>query len=357
MSNNYQAWKINPQDFYKQKTLEEKLIFFVRFGILAPSSHNTQPWRFHIHKNTILVYADFSRRLKQSDKTSRMLYIALGASVENIRVAADSWGFATTLTYNDALDGSAEWQDGGGGGELPKLVLQLDFQKTNERKYSDAIFEAIQQRASNRGGYTEQKADIEILNQLNEKPTRVDASIEIFLDKQQKKNLTRIMGDAIREIMRKRNFRWELARWARSNLTHKNDGMPGSGHNMPLLKSLVAPFVLRFIDVSKKEKEKALKRVPNFPAVGIITTRNDNAHAWEQAGELLQRALLAIEAGGMGAAIMAAIIESAEARDALQKMLPRDGGGASLPQIFFGFGFPRDKAPHSPRRDISEVVI
>lgn len=347
MKKNYRAWEVSPDDFHKLETIEEKLKFFVRFGILAPSSHNTQPWHFYIHENTMHIYADFSRHLKQSDKTGRMLYIALGTSVENIRVAADNWGFSTTVTHNDHFDGS----------EFSKVVVQLDFQKTNERNYPDTIFDAIQQRASNRGGYTKQKPDIKILAQLNEEPTHVDANIALFSDKKRKQEFARIMGNAIREILKERTFRWELARWVRSNRTHKNDGMPGSGHNMSLIKSFVAPFALRFIDVSKQEHKKAFKRVKNFPEIGIITTQGDNARSWEQAGELLERALLAIEAEGMGASIMAAIIESAEARDALCKMLPREGGETPLPQIFFGFGFPKHKAPHSPRRDISEVIV
>ena len=33
---NYEAWEVDPQDFYKQETQDDKLRFLIRFGILAP---------------------------------------------------------------------------------------------------------------------------------------------------------------------------------------------------------------------------------------------------------------------------------------------------------------------------------
>jgi len=40
------SWQINEQDFPRGEDSTEKLKFLIRYAILAPSSHNTQPWKF-----------------------------------------------------------------------------------------------------------------------------------------------------------------------------------------------------------------------------------------------------------------------------------------------------------------------
>src|SRR3989338_320000 len=64
---NYAQWNIAPNDFWKQKGFSGQMKFLIRFGILAPSSHNTQPWSFKIGEHGMDVFADFSRHLRYSD--------------------------------------------------------------------------------------------------------------------------------------------------------------------------------------------------------------------------------------------------------------------------------------------------
>jgi hypothetical protein len=55
------------------------LKFFLRYAILAPSIHNTQPWSFRIeNNNTIELYADRKRALPVLDPIGRELTISCG---------------------------------------------------------------------------------------------------------------------------------------------------------------------------------------------------------------------------------------------------------------------------------------
>jgi len=56
-------------------------------AILAPSVHNSQPWRFRVHRSWIDVLADRSRQLSVIDPGGRELIISVGAAVLNLRVA------------------------------------------------------------------------------------------------------------------------------------------------------------------------------------------------------------------------------------------------------------------------------
>ena len=62
----------------------------LRTAALAPSMHNTQPWRFGFIRasQTIELYADPSRMLAHSDPTGRAVHIACGAALFNLRLAA-----------------------------------------------------------------------------------------------------------------------------------------------------------------------------------------------------------------------------------------------------------------------------
>jgi nitroreductase len=41
----------------------QKLTFLLWYAILAPSSHNTQPWQFAVHENELDLHADRTRWL------------------------------------------------------------------------------------------------------------------------------------------------------------------------------------------------------------------------------------------------------------------------------------------------------
>ena len=149
----YRAWDINPQDFYKNETQEDKLIFILRFGLLAPSSHNTQPWQFSIEQNTIHVYVDSSRRLRYSDPTGRLTFIALGAVAENIAIAADYYGFAVQYKEHNEKNN-------------PEYAFSLHLEPSNTRKYPKEFLKAIVKRASYRKEYKKEKVSEDILQSL-----------------------------------------------------------------------------------------------------------------------------------------------------------------------------------------------
>src|SRR6056297_3546023 len=68
-------------------------------AILAPSSHNTQPWLFEIAGDRIRLIADRTRALPVNDPEDRELAISCGCALFNLRAAAaeDGLGAAVSL--------------------------------------------------------------------------------------------------------------------------------------------------------------------------------------------------------------------------------------------------------------------
>jgi nitroreductase len=69
----------------------------VRLAVLAPSSHNTQPWRFRVDRDCIDLRADRTRALPVNDPFDRELVISCGAALLTLRAAAAFLGLGTQV--------------------------------------------------------------------------------------------------------------------------------------------------------------------------------------------------------------------------------------------------------------------
>ncbi len=71
---------------------------------LAPSIHNTQPWRWLIHTDVADLYADTSRQLHVTDPDGRLLTLSCGAALHHARVALAADGMAFEVIRPPGLD-------------------------------------------------------------------------------------------------------------------------------------------------------------------------------------------------------------------------------------------------------------
>lgn len=68
-------------------SINETLHFAVRCAVMAPSSHNSQPWQFKILDDGLMLMLDRRRALPVVDPYDREMIISCGAALFNIRVA------------------------------------------------------------------------------------------------------------------------------------------------------------------------------------------------------------------------------------------------------------------------------
>jgi hypothetical protein len=65
----------------------------VELAVMAPSSHNTQPWSFRLQWDGLEVMLDRSRVLPVTDPAAREMIISCGAALQNIPIALRHWGY------------------------------------------------------------------------------------------------------------------------------------------------------------------------------------------------------------------------------------------------------------------------
>jgi len=78
------------------------LLELVRHATLAPSSHNTQCWKFRIEQSSISILPDLSRRCPAVDPDDHHLFVSLGCAAENLLQAAGAHGLSAQPDFDPA---------------------------------------------------------------------------------------------------------------------------------------------------------------------------------------------------------------------------------------------------------------
>ena len=341
MKDNYHPWDVDYDEFYRQKTERDRLRFLVRFAVLAPSSHNSQPWTFAIGEHEILLNPDFRRALPASDTDNRQLFISLGCAVENLLVAAEYFGYKVTLVHFPY-----------GETERPAVrILCIRIQQEPLEEKNHLIF-SIPRRRTNRNKYDERLPPENFLSHIKNYGNE-DIQVIIVRDQTLKARIADIVGAALIKAMDDKAFRSELSRYLKANFTRSKVGMTGSGFGIPTPLSFIAPFMIRYINVnrlSQKKDDELLKRFT--PVFILIATRNDTKKDWIQSGQLYERIALEAESKEMNCAPMAAAIQVGTFYSQLKNIL----NITFRPQIFFRIGYATYPAARSPRLSAEDTV-
>ena len=85
-------WSVSEAGYPADGSPLEQLRHVVGYAVLAPSAHNTQPWRFRVTEAGIELHADRTRALGVSDPDGRELAISCGAALFHLRVALRRFG-------------------------------------------------------------------------------------------------------------------------------------------------------------------------------------------------------------------------------------------------------------------------
>ena len=94
-------WRAGPLQGLSGAALSVEL---VRYATLAPSSHNTQCWKFALDGQSISILPGLSRRCPVVDPDDHHLYVSLGCAAENLVQAAQALGLAGDIRFDAARD-------------------------------------------------------------------------------------------------------------------------------------------------------------------------------------------------------------------------------------------------------------
>ena len=331
-------WNINFEEFYKLKTEKDKLKFIIQLALLAPSSHNCQPWKIKIDgDDKIIVYPNLKKSLKFSDKINRQLYLSLGCFFETILIAANHFGFNINVKKN--LDSDGE-------------LYIFYFGKVQQQTTKNNLAEQITRRRTNRFKYTNEALPQQLLEDIK---FFENENNKVFIVNE-KKDLD-IIADVVVEsgvkAMSHKEFRSELFPYVKSNYTRSMTVIPLYGFGMPGAVSLIAPLLIRTFNMNKVSQKKDLELLKNYtPAFGVIFSSQDNKDGWIESGRLYQRIALQASKYSVYLAPNGAVIEFGQ-----KEKLSSVCGTNFYPQIFFRIGHSKVVPKASPRMNFDTALI
>lgn len=330
---NYRPWYINPEDFSANWNALKKLQFFVKYAVLAPSGHNTQPWRFGHEGQTLRLEFDSSRHLAYSGSLAAEPHVSLGACLEVLRLAALGFGYELKIKY------------------VMQAELIATIQLGAPTQADPSLLSAICHRASNRSFYKDEPLAKTAIDQLLTNELK-EASLLAVTDKATIRYLAEETKIATEVIMSDPQFRAELSVWVRNNHTKQVDGMPGFVQGMPTPPSMIAKHVIKHLDISKGQAKKDSARVLNSPAVILVSAHQFSPQAFMEVGRLYARVCVLAQQAGLATNGVGAATIDPEAKLRIKNKLHLD----YLPTALIRLGHATKPARHTPRRDPAKLT-
>jgi nitroreductase len=330
-------WEVDAAEHPTDASIEERARFLLRYAILAPSSHNSQPWSFAVDGDTVEVYAEDSRWLDVADPDRRELYLSLGCAVENLRIAAAYFGPGTTIEYAEGSDGS-DPVDG------PVVSVTLDPESRPDED-DTALFEAITDRRTEHGAFEDRPVPGGTLARLRGLVRDPGVGIVLIEEDPRRERLAELQARADERQMDDPAYRRELGHWV---------GIGALGASW--LAARIGQVAITLLDIGEREGEKNSRLVERAPVVAVLTTDEDTVAARVRAGQAFERLMLAATLEGVAVHPMSQILERPELKADLSSLL--DLGG-QIPQHLFRLGFvDRDgnEGGHTPRWPLSTVL-
>lgn len=335
-------WRVSEFHFPYHGQPSDKLAYCVRYAILAPSSHNTQPWHFALRGDQVELYADRTRSLPVVDPENRELMISCGAALANLRVAIRHFGYQGDVALcpqpNDA-------------DLIATVGLGHEYKPTCR---DENLFRAITTRRTNRNAYENTPISLSLRCELNTACKSEVVWLTESCEMEQKLAIAELVSEGDRRQMASAEFRAELSKWIRSAKAESHDGIPSYAQNVPKVLDFAAPMMARMIrtfDMGNFTAARDADLAHASATLVVLSTDADSPADWLASGMALEQVLLNARAAGVWASFLNQPIEIPELRKVLRNLM----GCPGSPQILLRMGYGSECEP-TPRRGLDDVL-
>lgn len=327
-------WRAGPLQGLSGAALSLEL---VRYATLAPSSHNTQCWKFALDEQSISILPDLSRRCPVVDPDDHHLYVSLGCAAENLVQAAQAFGLAGEVRFDAARDA---------------VVVQL----SPTPPVVTSLFKAIPERQSTRGDYDGKPLSTQDLALLERAGNNDRVRVLLLTDKTDIDKVLDFVVQGNTAQLNDKAFVKELKSWIRfsaSDAVERGDGLFGKSSGNPTLPSWLGNLLFDFVLTAKSENEKYTRQLRSSAGVAVfVAAREDKAH-WVDVGRAYERFALQATAIGVRNAHVNMPVELAPLRPRFASAM---GVGQQRPDLVIRFGR-GPTLPPSLRRPVQDVLV
>jgi hypothetical protein len=329
-----QTWRLGPLQGLQGAALGTEL---VRCATLAPSSHNTQCWKFALEKDAITILPDLSRRCPAVDPDDHHLFVSLGCAAENLIQAARAHGLRGEADFDEIRN-------------AVRITLSPVAPEATD------MFNAIASRQSTRAEYDGKPIASGDLTRL-ETATRSDrVRLLLLTDRPALENVLDFVVQGNTAQMNDKAFVDELKAWIRFNgadAVRLGDGLFSKSSGNPEGPAWLGGLMFGFFFTPKAENQKYVKHLRSSAGVAVFAgVKEDKAH-WVEVGRSYERFALQATALGIRTAHVNMPVEVASLRPKFAEAIGLDRTRPDL-VIRFGRG---PTLPPSLRRPVQAVLI
>jgi hypothetical protein len=314
----------------------------IECATLAPSGHNTQPWRFRISNGSIELRADLYRRLPVVDPDDHALYISLGCALENLVIAAEHDGLAARLDpyFGDSND--------------PCIRVHLAPGEVNE---DSGLYPVLARRQSNRRRYNRRKIKEEELARLLQAGRRDAVELRSFaVGSPEISPIIEFVREGNRQQFSDRTFVEELVSWvrfSRREVQRTSDGLFGPALGFPPVPRWLGKFIMTRLLSPESEAKRQARAIDSSSHLLLFIARNHDKTGWIETGRAFQRVALTATLLGMAHAHVNMPCEVPTVRSRLAEHLGLVNREQPLLLIRIGYA---QAMPRAPRRPVEAVL-
>ncbi|WP_380676698.1 Acg family FMN-binding oxidoreductase [Salinigranum sp. GCM10025319] len=327
MDDDTDPWTVSAAAFPGDGPREAQVEFLLRYAILAPSSHNSQPWRFSIDEGSVDVYADEARWLPVADADRREWYVSVGCALENLLVAAERFGFEHDVTYFPSDDES----------HVAHVVLSPGGSRSPHR---GGLFDALTARSTNHGPYYG-SVSTETLDAFESAVTDPDLWVRFVEATETRERIGSLITHADRRQFEDPEYRRELGEWI------GNGALATSW-----VKAKLGQLAVTHLDLGDRQAATDSVLVESAPVVVVLGADADTPSARVRVGQTFERLALLATTEGLSVHPMSQVLELPDLRAELTETLDVEGSVLHL----FRLGYADPDGGHSSRRPLPAVL-
>ena len=328
------TWRTGPLAGIEGAALTRQL---VHCATLAPSSHNTQCWKFAAEDRAITIRPDMARRCPAIDPDDHHMFVTLGCAAENLVQAAQAHGLVAVPSFDATRD----------------LVRVTLAPATAQRS---PLFQAIASRQCTRGDYDGQSVSSGDLKLLAWAGTSNGVRLLLLADRPAMERVLEHVVQGNTAQLVDPAFVRELKSWIRFNGTdavRTRDGLFSVSSGNLAIPAWLGDLAFGWFFTAKGENDKIARQVRNSAGIAVFVGQTaDKAH-WVKVGRAYERFALQATALGIRNAFLNQPVEVAAVRSPFAAALGLAGQRPDL-VVRFGCG---PTLPRSLRRPVDSVMV
>ncbi len=310
----------------------------IRLAVLAPSSHNTQCWNFHLANDAITVLPDLTRRCQVVDPDDHHLFVSLGCASENLVQAAAAHGLHAATRFDASAAGS--------------YVITLEATAPQESQ----LYRAIAARQVTRAPFDGKPLTTTEMNLLAHVGSSDDVQLDLITAAPAMEQVLSNVIAGNTAQMDDPAFVAELKEWirfGRQEAVDRGDGLFSGASGNPSIPRWLGSALFSTVFTKQAENDKYTAQIRSSAGIAIFSTAVSDAAHWVEVGRCYERFALQCTALGIRTAMVNQPVEVAAIRP---QFAAHFGLGARRPDLVVRFGR-GPLMPRSLRRPVAAVLV